>query len=427
MRDDETLERTELERLQRRKLATLLDALRADNPFYQCKLDRLEFDAARDPIERLPLTTRREIQQDQIDNPPHGTNLTAPLDQYVRQHQTSGSSGQPLRWLDTPKGWKWFQDCWADVFAAAGVTRADRLFFPFSFGPFVGFWAAFESAAGLGNFVLPAGGMSTGARLRYLLENDVTVVCCTPTYALHLSQTAAAEGLDLPGSRVWAVIVGGEPGASIPALRARLEAGWGARLFDHAGMTEIGAWGLECREAPGGMHVNEAEFIAELIDPATGQAVAEGQAGELVLTNLGRPDSPLIRYRTGDQVRLTHQPCPCGRCFAWAAGGVLGRLDDMIIIRGNNVFPSAIEGILREFREVAEFRIEVDRRAALADLSIEIEPDPDASLGGLAERIVAAIRDRLHFRPNVRLAEAGSLPRFELKARRVVYRDRDGS
>src|SRR5262249_43616203 len=283
-------------------------------------------------------------------------------------------------------------------------------FFPFSFGPFLGFWTAFEAAAQRGYLCLPGGGMSSGARLRFLLDNAVTVVFCTPTYALHLAEVARTEGIDLPASPVRAVVVAGEPGGSIPATRAHIEAGWGARVFDHSGMTEIGPATAECRESPGGRHVLEAEYIAEVVEPATGQPVPAGQVGELVLTNLCRLGSPLIRYRTGDLVRIDPRPCPCGRAEVRLAGGILGRVDDMMHFRGNNLYPSALEGLLHRFTDVAEYRIEIDQSATLPALRIELEPAAGAA-AGLAERVERAFRDEFLFRAEVRTVPAGSLPR----------------
>ncbi|MCG3178544.1 MAG: Phenylacetate-coenzyme A ligase [Phycisphaerae bacterium] len=397
----------------------MLDEVLAANSFYRRKLGGLKFDPASDPLDRLPFTTKAELQRDQADRPPFGSNLTYPLDRYCRYHQTSASTGRPLRWLDTAESWRWWTECWGIVFRGAGVAAGDRLVFPFSFGPFIGFWAAFEGAVALGNMALPAGGMSTTARLRYIIDNQATVVCCTPTYALHLAQVAAEEGIDLAGSRVRALIVAGEPGGSVPATRRRIESAWSARVFDHAGMTEMGATGFECLHAPGGIHLIESQFIAEVIDPATGRASAEG-AGELVLTNLGRRGSPLIRYRTGDLVRLVRGRCGCGRHFVRAEGGVLGRVDDMLIVRGNNVFPSALEAIIRRFSSVEEFRITVTGANAMADLLIEVESAGPSEGSRLDREIATAIRNELHFRPSVQVLPPGSLPRFEMKARRLV-------
>jgi phenylacetate-CoA ligase len=427
---DESLDTDALARLQREKFAAMLREILPRNPFYQRKFAGVEFDALRDPIHKLPLTTRAELEQAQLDHPPYGTNLTYSLEQYCRYHQTSGSGGRPLRWLDTADGWAWVRTCWERIFRAGGATAGDRAVFAFSFGPFLGFWAAFDAAHSLGILALPAGGLSTSARLRMILDNQATIVCCTPTYALHLAEVAAQEKLDLPSSPVRKLFVAGEPGGSIPAVRSRIERAWGARVYDHSGMTEMGPVAFECDPCPGGLHVNEPEYIAEVIDPDTLQPRAEASAsdsgitGELVLTNLGRPGSPLIRYRTGDQVRLVRSkiPCACGRWFARLEGGILGRIDDMFIVRGNNVFPTAVEAVIRRFPEVAEFRLTVTEGNGLTQVRLEIEPAADAADGGtaLATRVSGAVQQSLSFRADVVPVPPGTLPRFELKAKRFV-------
>jgi phenylacetate-CoA ligase len=366
---------------------------------------------------RLPFTTKAELATDQVEHPPYGTALTYPLDRYCRLHQTSGtSSGRPLRWLDTAESWDWLLGCWRAIFARLGVRPGDVVFFPFSFGPFLGFWTAFEAAARSGFLVLPGGGLTSTARLRFLLEHKATVVCCTPTYALHLAELAAQEGIDLAGSPVRLLIVAGEPGGSIPATRERIAAVWGARVIDHYGMTEVGPVAVESVESPGCVEILEDHYVAEVLGPDS-QPTADGEVGELVLTNLGRVGSPLIRYRTGDMVRPRRTP---GGLVL--DGGVLGRTDDMIHVRGNNLYPAAIEAVVRRFPEVAEFRIVIDRTGPLADLGLEIEPADGSRATGLADAVARAIRDELLFRVPVLAVACGTLPRYEMKARRVVVR-----
>lgn len=425
---EERLDRTALAALQAEKLRNVIgeidgaagclyaDRLAGALDPGQCALEEL--------LAELPLTQRCELEADQQSHPPFGRKLTRNILNYSRFHQTSGtcgaeSGGAPLRCPDTPEGWEWWKRCWSIVFRGAGVRAGDRLVFPFSFGPFIGFWSAFEAGASLGHLCLPAGGMTTRARLNYLLDNEATVICCTPTYGLRLAEVAADEGIDIASSAVRLLIVAGEPGGSIPSVRKRLEDAWGARVIDHAGMTEVGAWGFECEERPGGLHVIETEFVAEVINPVTGESLPDGSPGELVLTNLGRVGLPVLRYRTGDQVVLRRDRCACGRWFAWAEGGVRGRIDDMLVIRGNNVFPSSVEDVLRGFAELAEFRMSIEEHGAMRDLILEIEPKTVAGSSEWANewagRIGEAVRDRLHFRPVVRIAPAGSLPRYEMK------------
>jgi phenylacetate-CoA ligase len=425
---EEYLTRPELARLQAERLNALLAEILPANRFYASKFADAGIDASdiRTPADlaRLPFTTKAELLADQDGHPPYGQALTYPVADYRRYHQTSGTKGRPLRWLDTAQSWEWALHCWETIYRIVSVTARDRLFFAFSFGPFLGFWTAFDAAARLGCLCLPGGGMGSAARLRFLLDNEATVVLCTPTYALHLAEVARQHGIRLtrstPGRGVRALIVAGEPGGSIPATRIRIEEAWGARVFDHSGLTEVGPVAIECPENPAGLHLLEADYIAEVIDPESGRAAPAGQVGELVLTNLGRWGSPVLRYRTGDLVRLDPEPCPCGRCFARLGGGILGRTDDMIQVRGNNLYPSALEALIRRFREVAEYRVQVDQSDHLASLRIEVEPLNADAGPDLAERVGRAIREELLFRADVVAVTPGSLPRFEAKARRVV-------
>jgi phenylacetate-CoA ligase len=308
------------------------------------------------------------------------------------------------------------------VYRGAGIGRGDRIFFAFSFGPFIGFWAAYEGSRTVGAMSIPGGGMQTEQRLQAMLDNAATVLCCTPTYALRMADAAERLGIDLAQSSIRATVHAGEPGASVPSVRARIEAAYGADCHDHTGMTELGATGFTCQQHSG-VHLIETEFIFEAIDPHTLEPVAPGGQGELVATNLGRAGMPLIRYRTGDLVQIDESMCACGRTLARLPDGILGRADDMFVVRGVNVFPSAIEGVLREFPEVSEFRIEVFNRRAMAEVKVLLDPRPDASHGELAERVSARLHDRLLLRVPCEVVPAGSLPRFELKARRVVHRD----
>jgi phenylacetate-CoA ligase len=424
----ERLSRDELQAHQLDRLNALLQEILPSNPFYQARLGpRLQLGRLEELVD-LPMTTKQELVDDQLARPPFGTDLTYPLERYTRLHQTSGTTGQPLRWLDTPESWAWWARCWSYVYQGAGVGSGDRVFFAFSFGPFIGFWAGYAATDLVDALPIPGGGMTSEQRARQILETGATVVCCTPTYALHLAEVAATCGIDLRGSQVRATIHAGEPGASIPATRARIEAAFGARCFDHLGMTELGATGFTCLQQEG-LHLIESEFIAEVIDPQSGRRVEPGHRGELVMTNLGRAGSPVIRYRTGDLAELDPSPCPCGRTFARLRGGVLGRTDDMLVVRGINVYPSAIEAIVRELPEVVEFRLEVRRVHEMTDLRVVVERAPTLSAEE-GERLASQLRERLHQRLALRVdcacVEPGALPRFELKARRVLKTDDAG-
>lgn len=415
------LTRAALEDMQAERLRALLGEILPQNEFYSAKFKGISPQEIKIPgdLAGLPFTTKGELLAEQEAHPPYGRLWTFPLDRYCRLHQSSGSTGRPLRWLDTAESWSWALGCWEKIYQIAGVQEDDRLFFPFSFGPFLGFWAAFDAAARLGRLCLPGGGMTSSARLRFLLDHATTVVLCTPTYALRLAEVAREESLDLAGSSVRLLILAGEPGASIPETRRQIETRWGARVLDHYGMTEIGPLGIECQKAPGGMHLLETECVAEVIDPESTRPVSPGQTGELVLTNLGRLGSPLIRYRTGDLVQVAPDPCPCGRPFMRLKDGILGRGDDLIYLRGNKVYPTALEALIRRFPEVAEYRVELDQTGSLPSLRVELEPLPSAP-NDVAARVKRAIHDEFLFRAEVKAVLPGTLPRFELKTRRFL-------
>jgi phenylacetate-CoA ligase len=404
------------------RLRQMFQAILPANKFYGRKFARMglqQFDSL-EQLQSLPFTTKSELVEDQQNHPPFGSDLTFAPERYIHIHQTSGTTGKPLYWLDTEESWNWWAECWKVIFQAAGVSSQDRIYFPFSFGPFIGFWAGWEGARKVGALAISGGGQSTDQRLKAIVDYGATVLVCTPTYALHMAAEAKKAGIDLArDSAVRVTIHAGEPGASIPSTKKLIEDSWGAKCFDHAGATEVGAFGFQCDFQPGAIHVNEKEFIAEVVDPITGAAIDDGERGELVITNLGRIGSPVIRYRTGDLVEPSYQPCPCGKPFVLFQGGVLGRVDDMVIVRGVNVFPSAIESVLREFSEIEEFRVEILDRSAMKEMKIVIEPGVgSSSVDGLDERVGRRVRERIGLRPLVELVAPGTLPRFELKARR---------
>ncbi|SRR5579875_822011 len=414
--------RADLATYQINRLRAGLRSVLHSNQFYRRKFADLDVGALTDydALRRFPFTTKGELIEDQRANPLYGTNLTFPLHDYIRLHQTSGTTGQPYKMLDTAESWDWWADCWATVLHAAGATNDDVVFLAFSFGPFIGFWSAYEGAKRIGALVVPGGGQTSLQRLQTILAVRATVLICTPTYALHLAEIAQQEGIDLANSSIHKTIHAGEPGASLPGVRQRIETAWGARAYDHAGMTEVGAYGFTCQQQDA-LHINEGEFIAEILDPQTNEPVAEGERGELILTTLGRWGSPAIRYRTRDLVQRGPTTCPCGRTYLTLPGGILGRVDDMLIIRGVNVYPSSIEDTLRRFPDVQEFRITVFKDGALDEIALEVEC-PES----LVPQIETMLRQTLSLRVPVQAAPAGSLPRFELKARRIVDKRTEG-
>jgi len=405
---------------QQERLRAMLDDVLATNPFYRSKLTAANVRGARaalDAWHEVPFTTKAELSEDQAAHPPYGTDLTYPLDRYVRMHQTSGTTGRPLRILDTAGSWRWWGDIWERIYRAAGVTSADRVFFCFSFGPFIGFWSAFAGAERLGALCVSGGAQSTTERVASIVATGATVILSTPTYALRLAEVAREDGIDLARSDLRVSVHAGEPGASIPATRDRIERELGVTAVDHTGATEVGPTGFSC-EARDGVHLVESEFVIEVRDVASGEVREEGE-GELVVTNLGRWGSPVIRYRTGDHVVAVREGCSCGRSWVKLRGGILGRVDDMVIVRGVNVYPGALEAVIRRFAEVAEYRVEAYEDRGMTEIRVTVEPVREG-IDGLGTAITEAVHRSLGLRCDVTVASPGSLPRFELKAQRFV-------
>jgi phenylacetate-CoA ligase len=426
----ETLPREDLRRLQAHRLRLLVERAWEKSPFYRLKFEaagvRPEDVRGFDDLARLPFTTRDEWMQAQEAHPPFGDLLAIDPAEAIRYHTTSGTSGRtPLRVLDTRVDWKWISECWCYGFWGFGVRPGDRVFFAFSYGTFIGFWGAHYACEKIGCLVLPSGNMTTPARVSLIDEMRATVVCATPTYALRLAQEAEALGIDLSGGPVKRLILSGEPAGSIPATKAMIEQQWGARAADTAGMTELGTIMMfECEKQPGGAHVIEAHFIEEVVDPASGEAVPYGEQGERVVTSFGRSAIPLLRYRTRDLVvKVPHERCSCGRTWDVYDGGIRGRVDDMLLVRGTNVYPRAVEAIVREYPAVDEFQIYLWTADGIRDeiaVRCEVRPGYDAQWGAVARKLQADLSSNtegLGFK--VERVGAGTLPRFELKAKRV--------
>jgi phenylacetate-CoA ligase len=420
-RELEMLGRDRLREVQEQRLCRLMPALE-ENEFYREKLRAFGIKPSDvksvEDVGALPFTTKSELVEEQLAHPPYGRMLTYPLSRYRYFHQTSGTSGRPLKCVDTEEDWVWWRRCWSYVYRSAGVAERDIVFCAFSFGPYLSHWAGISGAWSVGALCISGGGMSSEQRLHTILDNRCTVLLCTPTYALHLAEVARQSGIDLGSSALQISIHAGEPGASVPNIKKLIQDSFGTTCFDHAGASEVGAWAFDCGFGEGAIHLNEAEFIFELIDPESADPVTDGRRGELVITNLGRAGMPLLRYRTGDLVEMTSEPCACGRHMARIKGGVLGRADDMLIVRGVNLYPSTIDNLVRAVPGVAEYEVEVRRVSGLDDLLIKVESAFDHPFDTVANSLTHAFRVQLNIRVSIEQAPAGSLPRYEFKAHR---------
>lgn len=396
-------------------LNTLLTTILPANRFYAAKIGVIgEVSSLRDFAERVPFTTKDELAADHEANPPYGSTLTYPLETYNRYHQTSGTRGNPLVWLDDQAGWDWVCDTWQWVWRMAGAEPGDAAFFPFSFGPFIGFWSAFEAAAAMGIRAIPGGGLSSENRLRLMATHRPKFVACTPTYALHLAQVGRRMGQPVSGLGVEALVVCGEPGGSIPEVCDRIAKDWAARVVDHHGMTEVGPVTVSDPEQPDLLRIHHASHYAEVIDPESGALRQPGEVGELVLTTLGRYGSPLLRYRTGDLVKPVTIAGEDGDEIG-LKGGIIGRADDMVVVRGVNIYPSAIEAVVRSCDGIGEYQVEVDQRGAMPEISLTIENTSDVCRESDLE---TKLRSVFSMRIPVGTVAPGTLPVFEVKAKR---------
>ncbi|MDF1825275.1 MAG: phenylacetate--CoA ligase family protein [Verrucomicrobiales bacterium] len=419
-------DRPRIEGEQLAKLRQLLGELREGNEFYRSRLKKAGLGESpgslQDFSSRMPFTTKMDLVWDREEFPPYGTNLTYPINQYSRFCQSSGTTRGPLPSLDTNESWSAMLDCWDKVFEAAGITTDEVIFFAFSFGPFLGFWTAFESATRRGNLAIPGGGLSSKARLQAMVTYDAEVLCCTPTYALRLGEVFAdTKNEEIAAYRLKKIVVAGEPGGSLPEVRQRISDLWkGAEVFDHHGMTEVGPVTFEHREHPLNLCVIEDAYFAEVINRETHEEALPGEKGELVLTTLTRTACPLLRYRTGDLVEKSFfQPSDSDEPVVCLKGGILGRVDEMVVIRGVNIYPTAVEKIIRGFSDVVEFQVIQTTRQSMAELEVSIEAGPRAP-ADLADRVAKELADAFTLRIPVRLTEAGALPRFEFKSKRWI-------
>ncbi|MDF1702830.1 MAG: AMP-binding protein [Planctomycetota bacterium] len=427
----ETLPKDQLRALQGHRLKKAVERAYHTSAFHKALFDDAGVGPddiqSVDDIVRLPFTTRDAWMDNQAANAPFGEMCAVTPDEAIRYHTTSGTSGRtPLRVLDTRTDWKWVSEMWCYGFHGFGVRPGDRVFFAFSYGTFIGFWGAHYGTEKMGCLVLPSGNMNTPNRVELIRELEATVVCATPTYALRLGQEAENLGIDLPNSSVKRLILSGEPAGSIPASKKMVEEQWGAKAADTAGMTEIGTIMMfECEQQPGGTHIIEDHFIEEVINPETGEPVDYGEQGERVVTSFGRSAIPLVRYRSRDLVmKVPHTGCSCGRTFDIYDGGIRGRVDDMLLVRGTNVYPRAIEAIVREYPAVDEFQIYLWTKDGIRDeiaVRCEVRPGFGDQWSGIAKQLQSDLSHNTEgLGIHVQQAEAGSLPRFELKAKRVL-------
>jgi len=424
----ETLPEEKLRALQLKKFKRILTWAYENSPFYRrlyqgARLEPNDIQTLED-IKKVPKIDKETLREVQGRPPfPYGDLLAVPLSEVTAFRQTSGTTGTPVYQGDTWQDWEWWSECWCYILYAQGYRDTDRVFLPFGYNVFVAFWAGHYAAEKIGCEVVPGGVLDTPARIMKMKELKCNAFMATPTYVLGLADAARKMGLDPAWDLdIERITCAGEPGASIPATKKRMEEAWGARVFDHIGATEIGAWSYGCLAQETDLHVNEAFFLVEIEEPHTGKSIeAPGERGSLIVTAFDRLGKPCIRFDSKDIIAWNGEPCPCGRTFRSIAGGVTGRADDITKVKGVLLAPSAIEEVVRGFPELdSEYEVVVTKRGDLDDLLLKVEIKPECE--PRREEILACLKDRLRVVTNlgyrIETHPYQSLPRYEVKARR---------
>ncbi|RLB36409.1 MAG: phenylacetate--CoA ligase family protein [Deltaproteobacteria bacterium] len=424
----ETLPEDEIRSLQLKKFRRIFqwayDHSRFHRNLYEKAGIRPEDIRSLDDIRHVPTVEKSMMRDIQRKDPfPYGDALCVPLEEVTEFRQTSGTTGQPVYQPDTWVDWEWWSECWAYILWAQGYRPSDRVFIPFGYNVFVAFWAGHYAAEKIGCEVVPGGVLDTKARILKIQELKPTAMMATPTYVLAMADTARNKmGIEPSTLGIQKITCAGEPGASIPSTKRRMEEAWGARVYDHAGATEIGAWSYECKAQPRGLHVNEGFFLVEIIDLETGEPIEEpGRQGKLVITAFDRLAQPCVRFDSKDIIQWSDERCSCGRTFRLIKGGVVGRTDDITKVKGVLLAPSAIEEVVRSIDGLSdEYEVVVDKKGDTDRITLKVELLPGHESD--KERIEALLQDQLRLKTNLgyhlEFHEYGTLPRYEVKARR---------
>ena len=425
----ETLPPEKLQALQVKKFKRIVNWAYENSPFYR----RLYQDAGLEPgdiksfedIQKVPKIEKDMMRDVQQREPfPYGDMLSVPLNRVTAFRQTSGTTGTPVYQADTWQDWEWWSESWCYILYAQGYRDTDRVFIPFGYNIFVAFWAGHYGAEKIGCEVIPGGVLDTQARILKMQELRCNAFMATPTYVLGMADTAINKlGIDPARDlSIQKITCAGEPGASIPTTKKRMEEAWGAKVYDHIGATEIGAWCYECTEQPGGLHVNEGLYLVEIEDIDTGEIITEpGKQGKMVITALDRIAKPCIRFDSKDVILWADHQCDCGRTFRLIDGGVVGRADDITKVKGVLLAPTAIEEVVRSLPELAdEYEVIVDKKGDIDTILLKIEILPGKE--GEQEPILFRLKDQLRVKTNlgyqIQVHPHGSLPRYEVKAKR---------
>jgi len=375
-------------------------------------------------IKQIPTVEKSMMRDIQGKEPfPYGDALCVPLNEVTAYRQTSGTTGQPVYQPDTWQDWEWWAECWAQLLWAQGYRPKDRVFIPFGYNVFVAFWAGHYGAEKIGCEVVPGGVLDTRARILKIQELNPTAMMGTPTYMLGMADTAINKmKLNPADLSIEIITCAGEPGASIPSTKKRIEDAWGAKVYDHAGATEIGAWSFECTEQPGSMHVNDAFFLVEIVDVETGEAIeTPGVRGKMIITALDRQAQPCIRFDSKDIIEWDTKICTCGRTSKLIKGGVVGRTDDITKVKGVLFSPSSVENVVRGIEGLGnDYELKVEKINDRDKITLQVEFVQNFSEE--MDKIKSKLSDQLRLKTNlnyeIEFCQYGELPRYPVKAKR---------
>jgi phenylacetate-CoA ligase len=424
----ETLPLEKLQRFQLAKFKKILKWAYQNSPFYRDLYQKAGLEPGDiktfDDIRKVPKTEKSMLREAQGKEPyPYGSILSVPLEQVTEYRQTSGTTGQPVYHPETWQDWEWSAESWAYALYAYGYRDYDRVFLPFGYSINIAFWAAHYAAEKIGCEVVPGGVLDTEARILKMKEIRATAFMATPTYILGMADTARKLGLD-PAKDLYIrkITAAGEPGASVPATKKRMEEAWGAKVYDQVGATEIGHWGFEC-QAQAGLHVLEAFHLLEIEDIETGATITKpGQRGSMVITTFDRYAHPCIRFDSKDIIEWSPiEKCECGRTFRLLKGGVVGRADDITKVKGVLLAPTAIEEVVRGIPELGdEYEVTVTKKGDIDNITLKVETAPGfkGDVRAVEQKLVQQLRLKTGLRYNLEFHDYGTLPRYAVKARR---------
>jgi len=424
----ETLPLEKIQSLQLKKFKKIFDWTYTRSKFHRSLYEKAGIQPgdiqSLDDIKHVPKVEKGDMRSIQRKDPfPYGDALCVPLEEVTEFRQTSGTTGQPVYQPETWQDWEWWAECWSYILWAQGYRPRDRVFIPFGYNIFVAFWAGHYAAEKTGCEVVPGGVLDTQARILKIQEIKATAMMGTPTYILGMAETARNKmNIDPSSLTIEKITCAGEPGASIPSTKRRMETAWGAKVYDHAGATEIGAWSFECSEQPGGMHVNEALFLVEIEDVESGEPFTEpGRRGKMIITALDREAQPCIRFDSKDIIEWSTEPCSCGRTSRLIKGGVMGRADDITKVKGVLLAPSSIEEVVRDIDGLGdEYEVLVNKAGDTDQITLKVEMVPGGE--SKQQEVQSQLTNQLRFKTNLRFDlefhDFGSLPRYDVKAKR---------